>query len=489
MKIIALLLGVFSLFVLGADAPPAATARQEKALVTVHAYLDTLEHEGFSGTVLIGSNGKAVISEGFGYSDIQNKRKNSTRTVFDIGSVTKQFTAAAILNLEMQGKLSTDDKLSKYFKNVPADKAGITIHQLLRHASGLQSVVGRDYEPITEAAFIDTVMKSPLRFPPGTAFSYANIGYSLLGIIIEKVSGMPYEKHLYESLWHPAGMEQTGYRRPHFDDDLIAAGYTADDQAWGKPTGKAWDKDGPYWHLKGNGGVLSTAEDMFRWDQALLTDQVLPVAARAKLFHPKLREGEDTTSYYAYGWDVHKTARNTTVYWHNGSNGIFYADFYRFIDDGTTIIILINKSNGFQRIGGEIARALFSPTYKPVVPIANNERNRSFTDHVIQAAMQRGAEAGAGELSKAQPGQHLLEERVNRIGYELLQGGKTKQAVDLFRLNVEAFPISGNAFDSLGEAYLAAGDTTQAINNYKKSLTLDPENDNAKEVLQRLAGQ
>jgi len=474
------------LWLTGAGPFNAPGADQGPRVATVRAYLDTLVHEGFSGVVLVAVDGKPVIAEGCGYSDSGSKRRNTTRTLFDIGSITKQFTAAAIMKLEMERKLSTGDLLSKYFKNVPADKSTITLHQLLRHSSGLVSTVGRDYERITEAAFIDTVLRSPLEFRPGTAFSYSNIGYSLLGIIVEKVSGMPYEEFLYRNLWHPAGMEQTGYTRPAFKDDLVAAGYTNDDRVWGKPTEKPWDKDGPFWHLKGNGGILSTAEELLRWDRALLTDRILSKDARARMFHPTLREGEDSTSYYAYGWDVHRTPRNTTSYWHNGSNGIFYAAFYRFVDEGTTVIFLTNKSNGFQSVGGEIARALFTPGYFPAVPIADNAQNRSFTDHAIEIAIRQGAEAAFAELERPEAERHVLEGRVNRKGYELLQGGNLAQAIAVFRLNVRAFPGSGNAYDSLGEAYLAAGDTSRSVDNYTKSLALDPENDNARDVLKKL---
>jgi predicted Zn-dependent protease len=120
------------------------------------------------------------------------------------------------------------------------------------------------------------------------------------------------------------------------------------------------------------------------------------------------------------------------------------------------------------------------------VPIADNEKNRSFTDHAIETAVRLGREAATNELSKAKPDQHLLEERVNRRGYELLQGGSVKQAISVFNLNVQAFPKSANAYDSIGEAYLTAGDTTLAVENYRKSLALDPENKNAEEVLNRL---
>ena len=293
MRYIAILCGLLALHGSGVVFPVVDALEQGETVAAVRAYLDTLEQEGFSGTVLIEFEGKVVVSKGYGYSDVQNRRKNSARTVFDIGSITKQFTAAAIMKLETEGKLSTDDKLPKYFEHVPADKSEITIHQLLRHSSGLVSTVGRDYEKITGAAFMDTVMKSPLKFRSGTAFSYSNIGYSLLGMIVEKVSGMPYEKFLYQTLWHPAGMEQTGYKRPDFNNDIVAIGYDRSDHAWGKPTEKPWDEDGPFWHLKANGGILSTAEDMLRWDHALLTNRVLSENARAKMFHPKLRQGED----------------------------------------------------------------------------------------------------------------------------------------------------------------------------------------------------
>jgi tetratricopeptide (TPR) repeat protein len=241
--------------------------------------------------------------------------------------------------------------------------------------------------------------------------------------------------------------------------------------------------------LKGNGGILSTAEDLYRWNQALATDRILSERAKEKMYRPELRDGEDSASYYAYGWDVHRTRRNTTLIWHNGSNGIFYADFYRYVDEGTTIIVLTNKSNGFQDAGREISRALFDPTYRPVVPIADNEANRSFTDHVIALAAQQGIGAGAREFGERKPGVHLLEGRVNSKGYELLTGGNAKQAISVFKLNVLAFPGSANAYDSLGEAYMVAGDTTVAIENYRKSLALDPGNANAEEVLKRLKGK
>src|SRR5690606_25577086 len=140
-------------------------------------YLSELEKTGFYGSVLVELNNRKVVTNGYGFSDKEKLIKNSANSVFDIGSITKQFTAAAILKLEMQGKLSTDDKISKFFKNLPGDKEDITIHDLLRHQSGLIGNVCKDYEEITESEFLDKVFSSKLRFEIGSQFSYSNVGY------------------------------------------------------------------------------------------------------------------------------------------------------------------------------------------------------------------------------------------------------------------------------------------------------------------------
>ncbi len=460
-----------------------------KTIKKVEDYLGKLDKIGYSGSVLVALNGKPVISRGYGYSDIERRLKNSPDTISTIGSITKQFTAAAILKLEMQGKLSTDDKITKYFQNVPPDKADITIHQLLRHSSGLIGGVGGDYEKITEAAFVEKVLSSTLRFPVGTRFSYSNVGYSLLAIIIEKVSGQSYEQYLYANLWKPAGMETTGYTRPNFDKNLIAVGYRRDER-WGKTTEKEWEKEAPYLHLKGNGGILSTTGELLKWDQALLTDKILSSKAKEKYYHPELREDETGNSIYAYGWDVMKTSRNTRRVWHNGSNNVFYADFYRFIDENVTIILMTNKwQNSFIDTGRVISNIIFDPNYEPVVPIANNAANRAFTDEIVKLTSEKGLNAALESHKKRNKKIDLLESVINAKGYDLIKEKKLKEAIEIFKLNVFAFPKSANTFDSLGEAYLEAGDRKSAIENYKKSLLLNPENENAREVIKRLEGK
>jgi CubicO group peptidase (beta-lactamase class C family) len=463
----------------------------DSSVERIGTYLNNIERVGFSGSVLVELHGKKVISAGYGFRDREKQLKNTPKTIFDIGSITKQFTAVGILKLEMDGRLSVNDPVSNYFQNVPGDKAAITIHDLLRHQSGLQSNVGADYDPVTTADFIDNVMSSPLHFEPGTAFAYSNIGYSLLALIIENVSGITYEEYMYEKLWNPAGMESTGYSRPGFEPDLVAVGYFRDDRVWGKPTEKAWDDTVPYWHLAGNGGILSTTEDLYKWHTALKGDKILSPEAREKLYHPEIRPDEDRSSVYAYGWDVSVTDRNTRLVWHNGSNGILYADFHRYIDEDITIIMLSNRSHpDFNILNREIAKIISNPDYIPLIPHPDNAANREFTNRIIQVIAEDGADRAMVEYENRNEGVEVLEFQMRSEGFRrLFRTNEPDLALSFLEFNAELHPGSAPAFRGLAEAYMETGKTESAIEYFQKSLTIDPDNPFANEMLVRLQKQ
>ena len=453
----------------------------------IEKYLAEMEKIDFFGSVLVALNGEIIVSKGYGFRNIERGFKNTPTTIFDIGSITKQFTSAAVLKLEMQGKLSTDDELSEYFDAVPGDKRNITLHDLLRHQSGLKSTVGGDYEKISKEEFLKEVMDSPLRFTPGTRFSYSNIGYSLLAMIIEQVSGETYETYLYENLWKPARMGSTGYSRPKFDTNDIAVGYYPDNKVWGKPTDKEWDETAPYWHLLGNGGILSTTEDLYRWHNALSTDLILSVKAKKKLYHPKLRAGENEDSIYAYGWDVSNTSRNTRRVWHNGSNHIFYADFLRFIDEDIVLITLSNKSNpDFDLVNDEISKIVFRKNYTPTIPVSDNETNRSFTNQIIQAIEESGIEKAKILYKERNEGVDLLEFVMRSRGFDLLDNNRPDLAIQMFEMNVVAFPHSAKALQGLGEAYMETGKKDSAMRYFKESLAIEPDNLFVKHMIKEL---
>ncbi len=361
--------------------PEAEKTNPEK----VAEYLSTIEHQGFHGAVLVVQEGKNIISEGFGLSDIDKNIPNTDSTIFDIGSITKQFTAAGILKLEMNGKLSVEDLMSKYFDDVPDDKKDITLHHLLTHSAGFPGGIGDDYEDISTEDFISRALNTPLRFTPGSDYNYSNVGYSLLAIIIEKVSGQSYENFLRENLFLPAGMESTGYLIPKWNGSLMATGYRNNNR-WGKPTEK-WTSGQVSWHLKGNGGILSTVKDMYKWHEALLTDDILSAEAKAKYYKPHVREGEGAESFYAYGWAIFPTPRKTNLIAHNGGNGVFFADFWRYLEEDLTIIVMCNSSNRYaERIASQIAGIILVPDFKPSYPEGGNiELDEAAVTNIVNA--------------------------------------------------------------------------------------------------------
>ena len=311
--------------------------RQLDAFMAEHAA------QGFSGVLLVARDGQIVICKGYGLADLKNKTPFTSDTVFDIGSITKQFTAAAIMRLEMDGTLSTDDPITKYLDNVPPDKRGITLHHLLTHTSGLWGQLGGDYEVAPRDQVVARMLAMKLSAPPGKSYRYSNGGYSLLGAVVEIASGQPYETYLREKLLLPAGMQHTGYKLPNWSDMTVAHGVLPMGIDWGTPFEKRWADEGPYWNLRANGGILSTVGDMYRWHQALLDDKILSAEAKRRMFTRHIGEDAVGSSHYGYGWSIATTQRGTTLITHNGGNGVFFADFRRYIDDDDTVIIIASN--------------------------------------------------------------------------------------------------------------------------------------------------
>jgi CubicO group peptidase (beta-lactamase class C family) len=338
----------------------------------IDQYMVRLTENGFSGALLVAKNDEIIISKGYGSANREKKIPVRENTVFTVGSVTKQFTGAAILKLQMQGKLKVTDPITKYFKKVPADKQSITLHHLLTHTAGFPGAIGDDYDPVEREEFSELAMKTRLVHPPGQTYLYSNVGFSLLGIIVELVSGQTYEMFLNENLFKPAGMKETGYLLPEWGTDQLAHGYRG-----GKDRGTLrdhpWAKEGPGWHLRGNGGILSTLRDMFKWHKALLGNKILDERAKTLYYTPHVPEDESGSSHYGYGWAIFKTRRNTRLIAHNGGNMIFAADFQRYLDEGVVIIAFSNSAgHSAIRASEVVARIVFGESYS--LPLKNPVR-------------------------------------------------------------------------------------------------------------------
>ncbi|WP_220793448.1 serine hydrolase domain-containing protein [Nocardioides stalactiti] len=315
----------------GAAARTESTQRGE-----IDRYLDRAVPDGASGT-LVAVRGREVICRGFGIVDREAGTAADCDTVYDIGSVTKQFTAAAIVKLQMMGRLDVDDRLGRWVgRSVPADKRPITARPLLTHTSGLVGSLGADDEPLTRRQLIEQALASPLRSRPGATYHYSNVGYSLLAVVVERASGMSYEQFLAEHLFAPAGMRSTGYVLPDWESRSVAVEYDARGRSHGRPIDQPWAADGPFWNLHGNGGILSSARDLVRWHHALIGDRVLDRPAKRALFRPRVLEEPGGDTRYGYGWVLIDTVVGR-VAWHNGGNGRSYAELSRLLGQRTMV--------------------------------------------------------------------------------------------------------------------------------------------------------
>ena len=262
--------------------------------------------KGFSGVVLVADHGTVIVRQGYGLAVRKPARAFVPSTVVQIGSNTKDFTAVDILRLQEAGKLSLHDSLAKYFKEVPPDKRGITIADLLAHKSGLPLYSGLDFEPVKRDEFIARMLKMPLLFAPGTQQKYSNVGYSVLAAIIELIVGDSYGGYTNRTLWQPLGMHDTGLLLANFDTLRLAHGYQA-----GEDVGTMLDKphldDGPPWNIRGNGGFLSTVTDMYHFYDVLFnTDRLMKPATRELKFppdRPVALAGSDMISFFLYERD------------------------------------------------------------------------------------------------------------------------------------------------------------------------------------------
>ena len=313
--------------------------------VALEDYFQKAAGLGFSGAVLVAKNGDVLLRKGYGWADVKRRIPIQADTVFDIGSGVKSFTATAIMQLEEQGKLNTSDLMSKYIKNVPPDKKDITIHQLLTHTSGLDfdyfydqatpadRVIMRDREK-----YINGVLGHPLKFKPGEGRTYSNTGFSLLAAIIENVSGQRYEEYVRQHLFRPAGMTETGYYIPR-NLARVARGYNDGDADFGYPWETQWDGNRPLWDLIGNGGMLTTVDDVHKWLAAIKGDKIVSQKSKDKMFqvyYPKSDQG--------YGWNVWRTQDKPYVY--RAGDAVpqaWNAEFRWYKDDDLIAVVLSNK--------------------------------------------------------------------------------------------------------------------------------------------------
>ena len=477
---------LLTLFVITLLSAAVATA-QDKAQKIDELLKNYYDYGQFNGSVLVAEKGKVIYAKGFGMANMEWAIPNQPDTKFRIGSVTKQFTAALILQLVEAGKIKLDGKITDYLSDYRKDTGDkITVHQLLNHTSGIPSYtsqanffaeVSRDPSSVTD--FVKKHASGELEFEPGTKFNYNNSGYFLLGAIIEKVTGKSYESVLKTRIFEPLGMTNSGYDNHAPLLQKRAAGY--EKTPAGFVNAAYLDMSLPY----AAGSLYSTVEDLYKWDQSLYGDKILSAASKKLMFTPGL-------SNYGYGFGISdqpigKTSEKTKVIQHGGGINGFNSLLTRLIDKQQTIILLDNV--GLGRNHANITNS--------VINILNNQPfdapKKSFNEMLYKTALEKGGAAAVVEYRKLKTDQAAIydfsEGELNALGYQLLAAKRPLDALEIFKLNVEMFPKSSNPYDSLGEVYLAGDQKELALANYKKALEFDPTNSNAAQIINRLEGK
>lgn len=310
----------------------------------------------FNGSVLVCKNGQVVYEKAFGYQDAAKKIPNTVNTVYQIGSTTKEFTAAIILKLAEQHQLSLDDKLSKYF---PGFKRGneISIKHLLTHTSGIYEIL-RDTTAVKESTtprskerMLSFFKDKPLDFDPGTQYAYCNSGYMLLGLIIEKVTRQPYERVVRSLILKPLGMTHSGFDFAGLKSTNKAIGYTKYTQT-AKEVSTPWDSTATY----SAGSLYSTVGDLYRWHQGVLNYKVYNKASLNKATTPFL-EG------YGLGCWIDTIFHKKVV--SHGGNILGFTSYYGRIQEEDVCIIILNNifNHQIETIGQSILAILYDKPY------------------------------------------------------------------------------------------------------------------------------
>jgi len=345
-----------------------------------------LLNANFNGQVLVARFGRVIYNKSFGFADFRNNTPVNSRTSFQIASITKPFTATAILILQEQGKLKIDDFVAKHIKGFPYKN--ITIRQLLNHTSGLPNYFrflpqfwkGKRSFPTNEdllKAF--TSRRRSLRFDPGTKFEYSNTGYAFLALIIERVSKQTFPSFLEQNIFNPLGMHDTFVYDPRSKN-------TSNNRAFGfrrRGNNLVFAKDAELDGIMGDKGIFSTAADLFKWDTAIARNRILPANIWEKTFEHTVLPN-DSIIEYGLGWRLQSFVGNRVVH-HPGWWAGFRASFKRLIDELGTLIVLGNDDNDLANLIRELQEIIF---YRELEFFNQIEMENGFDDEKEQKILK-----------------------------------------------------------------------------------------------------
>lgn len=460
------------------------------------------KHQQLNGSVLVAKNGQVLYQNAFGFRDIQNKQANTANTVFNLASISKTITATAVLQLVERGKIRLDDSFVKYFKDFPYPT--ITIRQMLSHTSGLpdkeelftDSLIKLQPEKVWQNGDILPALKSfgKLPFSPGDQWRYSNIGYNLLALLIEKISGESYAHYMQQHIFQPAGMKgaylQTSLVNTHHDSAAINYAFPAPYASElvpvnDRPGNKKWiyTLNG----LIGQGGITTTASDLLRYDQALYNGKLLKPATLAMAFSPMVLNNKkyaDASSsagaaWYGLGWFIMKDTTAGKIVFHTGKEPGELNIFLRNLDQQETVIVLDNAESEAIYTTGSNAMKIMDRQPERI-------RKLSAAIYYSKALFSDGPDAAAVKLNQLRADTAIYEldpGEMDFMGHAFQDRGEPKKAIEVFKVNLLIYPVIWQVYNSYGAALLKDNKSEAAKLVYEQALKLNPKDDEAIKVL------
>lgn len=387
----------------------------------------------FMGTVLVAEDGRVVLDKSYGFANVEWQVPNTVESKFRLGSITKQFTAASILLLEQQGKLSTDDLVKKYMPDAPAAWDKITIYNVLTHTSGIPSFTDfpdyhtNEVKPFTPEQLVALFKDKPLQFEPGTQWHYSNSGYVLLGYLIEKISGRSYGQFVRDNIFDPLGMKDTGYDSfttiiPH-----RASGYMPG------PTGM---QNASYVDMSiplSAGALYSTTHDLLKWEQGLFGGKLLNAVELKKMTTPFKQD-------YACGLIVTKGAGGHQMITHGGGIEGFNTSLAYFPDNKLTVVALGNLNGAAP---DEIAAMLGKIAYGEKVVLATERKEIAVDPAILAEYVGTYKLAPNFDIAIMLEGGHLMTQATNQPKFPLFAETPTKFFLKVVDAQVEFFKENG----------------------------------------------
>ena len=484
-------------------------AGQNKLAGRLDSFFTSLcNYKEINGNVLVARDGNIVFKHSFGFADFNNKKPIKDTSGFTLASVSKVFTAAAILQLRDRGKLQLSDFFVTYFPGFPYP--GITIRHLLSHTSGLP-----DYELYEEQInehpdkifTNDDLLPSlkmwnkPLRFKPGEQWSYSNTNFCLLALLVEKLSKLKFQQYLYKYIFIPAKMNHTYFSTDYknmpnnnkvnnYEHPFLYSFKWQNVDSIKRYRWRLYNASG----FVGQGNIITTTGDMMQFDDALYSGKILKLSTLDEAFSPtKLNNGLNCNAdigigraSYGLGWFIQDDTTMGKIVWHTGGQPGAVSIFLRNITKKQMVIMFDNAFH----------TSLFANAFNAMALLNNQAvhfKKISLARDYGTALAEKGIDPAFCRLQELQADSlhyYISEDDMNELGlrllYEATFDGHNILALEVLKLNILLFPKSFNTYDSYGEALAKAGKKEEAIFMYKKSIELNSGNEGGKKALEEL---